>query len=144
QIAAAITMRTLYPANHPRVIQTVDEVGDGVGARLLEQTRADSVTYLIVGDDLVVDQEVIRRTTLSVHQFIELLKRRGIERLTLAAGLQQDEAHQLVGALALGEPLESSDHIVVGHVHVAVHEEEQRKGAGRELSVEQLELMREA
>jgi len=143
QIAAAITMRTLYPANHPRVIQTVEQILMALH-RLLEQTRADSVTYLIVGDDLVVDQEVIRRTTLSVHQFIELLKRRGIERLTLAAGLQQDEAHQLVGALALGEPLESSDHIVVGHVHVAVHEEEQRKGAGRELSVEQLELMREA
>ncbi len=142
QIAAAVTMRNLYPANHPRVVQTVTQIIVALN-QLLEQSGGDSVTYLIVADDLVVEQEVIRRTTLSVHQFIDLLKQRGIERLTLAAGLQQDEAHQLVGAMALGEPLESSKHIVVGRVHVAVDQDEKRS-EGRELSVEQLETVREA
>jgi len=142
QIAAAINMRALYPANHPRVVQTIEQIVAGVH-RLLQQTKSDSVTYLIVGDDLVFGQDVIRKTSLSVRQFIEVLKRRGIERLTLAAGLQQDEAHQLIGALASNEPVASSRHIILGRVHVEL-EEENLQVARRELSPEQLENIREA
>jgi len=142
QIAAAINMRALYPANHPRVVQTVEQIVAGVH-RLLQQTKSDSLTYLIVGDDLVVGQDVIRKTSLSVRQFVEVLKRRGIERLTLAAGLQQEEAHQLIGALAANEALASSPHIILGRVHVEL-EEEHADAARRELTPEQLESVREA
>lgn len=142
QIAAAATMRTLYPANHPRVMQTVELI---VAAfhRYIEQTGAESLTYLIVGDDLVVEQDVVRKTTLSVHQFIELLRQRRFERLTLAAGLQMEEVHRLVGSLALGESFDSSAHIVIGRVEVAIDDEEEQANAHK-LSVEQLELAREA
>ncbi len=143
QVAAAINMRTLYPANHPRVIQTVEQIIAALN-HVLQQTKSDSVTYLIVTDDLVVDQEVIRKTSLSVRQFIEALKRRGIERLTLAAGLQPDEAHQLIGALATGEALESSPHVILGRVHVVMEDEEARNRERREFSTEQLEMVREA
>ena len=142
QIAAAINMRALYPANHPRVVQTVEQIVAGVH-RLLQQTKSDSLTYLIVGDDLVVGQDVIRKTSLSVRQFVEVLKRHGIERLTLAAGLQQEEAHQLIGALAANEALASSPHIILGRVHVEL-EEEHADAARRELTPEQLESVREA
>ncbi len=142
QIAAAINMRTLYPANHPRVVQTIAQILAALN-RLLQQTRRDSATYLIVGDDLVVDDEVIRKTSLSVRQFIEVLKRRGIERLTLAAGLQADETHQLIGALATGEALASSAHVILGRVRIA-EEEERREREKKELSPEQLELVRQA
>src|SRR5438552_3266797 len=119
QIAAAINMRALYPANHPRVVQTIEQIVAGLN-RSLQQTKADSVTYLIVGDDLVAGQDVMRKTSLSVRQFIEVMKRRGIERLTLAAGLQQDETHQLVGALASGDAVVSSPHIIPGRVQVTL------------------------
>jgi HD-GYP domain-containing protein (c-di-GMP phosphodiesterase class II) len=141
QIAAAINMRALYPANHPRVVQTVEQIVAGLH-RMLQQTKSESVTYLIVGDDLVAGQEVIRKTSLSLRQFIEVLKRRGIERLTLAAGLDQDEANQLIGALASNDPLPSSPHVILGHVHVEMAEEPE--APGRELSPEQLEKVREA
>jgi HD-GYP domain-containing protein (c-di-GMP phosphodiesterase class II) len=142
QIAAAINMRALYPANHPRVVQTIEQIIADLN-RLLQQTRAESVTYLIVGDDLVVELEVIRKTSLSLRQFIEVMKRHGIERLTLAAGLQADEAHQLIGALAIGEALVSTPHIILGRVRVAIEEEEQTEKR-RELSPEQLDMVREA
>lgn len=139
QIAAAINMRALYPANHPRVVQTVEQIVAGLH-RFLQQTKSESVTYLIVGDDLVVEQEVIRKTSLSLRQFVEMLKRRGIERLTLAAGLDQEETHQLIGALSTNEPLVSSRHVILGHVHVDMEEERPH----REISLEQLEKVREA
>ncbi len=142
QIAAAATMRTLYPANHPRVMQTVEQIVAAFN-RYLEVTGAESLTYLIVGDDLVVEQDIIRRTTLSVHQFIELLRQRRFERLTLAAGLQMEEAHLRGGALARADPFDGSAHVVIGRVQVGVDDEENRAD-GRQLSVEQLELMREA
>jgi HD-GYP domain-containing protein (c-di-GMP phosphodiesterase class II) len=142
QIAAAINMRALYPANHPRVVQTIGQITSAL-KNLLQQTRADAVTYLIVGDDLVVGDEVIRKTSLSVRQFIESLKQHGIERLTLAAGLDDSEVHAFIGALAAGEPLASSPHIVIGRVKVAIEEEELEKRS-RELTVEQLEMIREA
>ncbi|HKB79622.1 MAG TPA: HD domain-containing protein, partial [Thermoanaerobaculia bacterium] len=141
-IASAITMRTLYPADHPRVIQSVDQIVASLN-HVLRETGRESITYFIVGDDLVVEQEIIRRTTLSVHQFVELLQRRGVERITLAAGLQTEEAFQLVGSLALGGSLESTPHVILGHVTVAV-DEEKEPDRGRALSVEQLEMVREA
>jgi len=143
QIAAAINMRALYPSNHPRVIQTIEHVV-ATFQRLLQQMRTDSITYLIVGDDLVAGDDVIRKTSLSVRQFIEVLKRHGIERLTLAAGLQAEEAHGFIGALGAGEPLASSPHIILGRVRVAIDEEEIEKNKPRELTVEQLEMVREA
>jgi HD-GYP domain-containing protein (c-di-GMP phosphodiesterase class II) len=142
QIAAAVNMRALYPANHPRVVQTVEQIVAALH-RLLHQTKSESVTYLIVGDDLVVGQEVIRKTSLSLRQFTEVLKRRGIERMTLAAGLDQDETHQLIGALAANDALASSPHVILGHVHVEM-EEERLDAPRRELSLEQLEKVREA
>ncbi|MDQ6800408.1 MAG: HD domain-containing protein [Acidobacteriota bacterium] len=142
QIAAAINMRALYPANHPRVVQTVEQIVAGLH-RFLQQTKSESVTYLIVGDDLVVGQEVIRKTSLSLRQFVEMLKRRGIERLTLAAGLDQEETHQLIGALSANDPLTSSPHVILGRVHVDM-EEERPEASHREISLEQLEKVREA
>jgi len=142
QISAAINMRALYPANHPRVVQTIEQIVAAVH-RHVTQTKAESITYLIVGDDIVVGEEVIRKTSLSVRQFIEVLRRHGIERMTLGAGLQQDETHRLIDALAVGAPLASSLHVILGRVHIATEEEEHEK-ARRELSPEQLEAIREA
>jgi HD-GYP domain-containing protein (c-di-GMP phosphodiesterase class II) len=137
-IASAINMRALYPANHPRVMQSVDAILKG-----LQETRQEQITYLIVDDDLVVGDDVIRKTSLSLRQFIEILKRSGIERLTLAAGVDADEVRAFIGALAAGETVPSSPHIIVGRVRVAI-EEEEVETKPRELTVDQLEAAREA
>ncbi|HUP47147.1 MAG TPA: HD domain-containing phosphohydrolase [Thermoanaerobaculia bacterium] len=145
-IAAAVTMRTLYPGNHPRVGQAVRQI---VGALhdVLERQKSDSITFLIVGDDLVIEQQVLRKTTLSQRQFVQLLQRRRIERLTLAAGLQEEEGHNLLTALATGEGLENSPHVILGRVRVSVDDDpanqaEQRRR--RELQPDQLDAVREA
>lgn len=142
QIASAVNTRSLYPANHPRVVRATEDTVAAV-RRLTSDQHSDAVTFLIVGDDLVAEDEVLRKATLSNRQFVDILRRRGIERLTLAAGLDTAEANQLVSALATGEAVQSTSHVVVGRVRVAVEDEEEMAGK-REISVDQLEVVREA
>lgn len=143
-LAAATTIRSLYPAGHPRLLVSIMAIIETL-QRALKARGSDSVTILVVGDDLVIDQDVLRRGTLSQQQLIDVLKRRGIERLTLAAGVEPDEIDHLLLGLSAGEALQSSAHVIVGRVQISVQEEEDsRKGERRELSVDQLEIVREA
>lgn len=141
-ISAAVNMRTLYPANHPRVLHGVDQILSAFH-QLLEKRKEDSITYVLVGDDLVAGEEVIRKTTLPVREFIGLLNRRGIERLTFGAGIDIDELRAFVEALASGQPFKNSGHIVVGRARVVLGEEEKAGDKRRELS-EQIEIVRDA
>src|SRR3954470_24750987 len=99
RIASAANMRALYPPNHPRVVMSTDQILTAI-ANAVEDKGTDSLTFLIVGDDLVIDQDIIRKTTLSQRQFIQALKQRGIERLTIARDVTADEIITLVEALA--------------------------------------------
>jgi HD-GYP domain-containing protein (c-di-GMP phosphodiesterase class II) len=143
QIAAATNTATLYPAKHPRLAQSIGHVLDALSA-VLEERHSDAITFLVLGDELVVDQDVLRKGTLSHRQFVELLKRRGIERLTLAAGLEDEEAEQFIAALAVGETLESTTHVVLGKVKINLENEDNRDEATRELRSDLLEPVREA
>jgi HD-GYP domain-containing protein (c-di-GMP phosphodiesterase class II) len=145
-VAAAVTMRTLYPGNHPRLIQAVQHMIIAL-QDALEQQKRDSITFLIVGDDLVVEQQVLRKATLSQRQFVQLLKRRAIERLTLAEGLTEEDAYALLTALAVGEPIENSPHVTYGRVRVTMDEDPANQAARRdrrEIEADQLNVVREA
>jgi len=132
----------LYPANHPRVVRAVEDTVSSV-RRVIRDRNSDSVTFLIVGEDLVAEQEVLRKATLSNRQFVDILRRRGIERLTLASGLEAAEANELISALAAGGKLDSTPHVIVGRVHVTVDEEE-KTDEKREISIDQVEIVRDA
>ena len=142
QIAAATNTATLYPPKHPRVLQSINRIL-ATFRGLLDERHDDSITFLVLGDELVVDQEVVRKSTLSQRQFVELLKQRGIERLTLAAGLDVEEAQQLISGLATGETLESTPHVVLGKVQVNLSEEND-DDAPRDLRSDLIEPVREA
>src|SRR5437764_978655 len=137
-VAAGVTVRTLYPANHPRVAQAIGQI--------LAALKG-SATFLIVGDDLVVEQEVVRNLSLPQRQFMQALRRRGIERLTMAEGLAAEECQTFIEALATGETTpESTAHLIVGRVHVAFDDDTNKKSgnAQHELSIDQVEVVREA
>ena len=143
RIAAAANMRALYPANHPRVVGAIEQILAAV-RNAVDQAGRDSLTFLIVGDDLVIEQEVVRKTTLSQRQFVQALKRRGIERLTIAEGVTPEEVVALVEALAgIGPVPASSAHIILGQVHIG-SEEPGKKDESRELTADQLDVVRDA
>lgn len=144
QLAAAVNMRTLYPANHPRIIVAIEQIIDHL-RRTVKQVQKDSITFLIVGEDLVAEEQIVRKTTLSQQQFVDILKRRGIERLTLADGLEPAEVDDLITALALGNDPSGSTHVIVGHVNVAIDDEPLEETEEHpELTVEQMENIRQA
>jgi HD-GYP domain-containing protein (c-di-GMP phosphodiesterase class II) len=144
QIAAAVNMWTLYPSNHPRVVRAIEQIIAAIDG-ILANLQAESVTFLVVGEDLVVEGEVLRKTTLSHRQFVSVLERRGIERLTLAAGIDAEEASKLVAALATGEAVESSPHVILGRVQVNVDDEKlQNIEEQHEFSMENFERVRQA
>lgn len=142
QICAAVTLCSLYPANHPRLHHCVEQVVHAL-ERVL-QPPAKSVTFLLIGDDLIVGEgEVVRKTTLAVKEFIVLLQKHGIQRLTLAAGLDHDEARRLIAGLHGTEPLQPSPHVVFGRAQVVI-DDDVTKPEVRELSMQQLEVVRDA
>lgn len=143
QLAVAINMRTLYPANHPRVIQAVAQAL-AVFRSLLEGRKTDSLTFLLVGEDLVFEQQPLRKGGLSQKQFVEVLRQRGIERLTLAAGLDEAECRTFVSALATGETPHASPHIILGKVQVALEDSGKFRRQNRELSEDQIDVVRES
>ncbi len=123
QIAAAMNMRSLYPTHHPRVNEAVEKLIAALND-VTEERGSDSVTILVVADDLVIENEVQRKTSLPQKQLLEILKRRGVGRLTLARGLDSAEADRFVNSLAAGEKLESTPHVILGRVQVKMEDEE--------------------
>lgn len=141
-VAAAVNVRSLYPANHPRVAQGVTELSAAVAAEL-ERGALDDVTFILIGDDLIVGDQLIRVSSLVlVREFIHLMQERGIERLTIARGFEAEEIHAFIGALVSGERIASTTHVIVGHAHVVMDDEADL--TRRELSVHQLEIARES
>ena len=142
QISSAVTLCSLYPPNHPRLLYGVDQVLHGL-ERVLQARGTNSVTYLLIGEDLIADDEVIRKTTLVVHEFMALMKRNGIERLTLHAGLDREEAQRFITSLHAGAP-EASPHILLGRATVVMDDDATDRDRPRELSLQQLEVVRDA
>lgn len=131
----------LYPAKHPRVVGSLEQMLAALRERL-QETKSDSVTYVIIGGDLLVGDQVIRQSNLSVQGLIGLLKQRGVERLTLAAGLDVSEATTFVTALASGVGLQSSPHIIIGRAHIMTVDDA-KPVEHRKLSVDQIETIRD-
>ena len=116
-------MRTFYPENHPRVMEAIRQVIASLMA-VLDSVERDSLTFIIVGDDLLAEEQLLRKANLSQRQFVQILKQRGIERLTLAAGIDIEEGHTLIAALATGQTPDSTPHVVLGRVVVSVEKED--------------------
>jgi HD-GYP domain-containing protein (c-di-GMP phosphodiesterase class II) len=143
QIASAVNTRTLYPANHPRVVRAVDQIIATLN-EVLKERQIDSVTLLVVGEDLVIEQQVLRKGSLSQRQLTQMLQRAGIERLTLAQGADAAEVDPFVTALATGQDVDSTAHIVLGRVHVAIDETPADRDEEEKLWTDQLDIVRDA
>ena len=140
--SAAVTLFGLYPRNHPRVVYATDAVLNR-SSELIE-SNGGTVNFLLIGADLVLgDDRVVRDPPLQVLEFIGLLKKHGIERLTLTRGLTREEVVGFIAALASDQPPVSQGHVVIGRAQV-VFDEKNQPAEKRKLSLEQLEVVREA
>jgi HD-GYP domain-containing protein (c-di-GMP phosphodiesterase class II) len=124
-LVAGINMRALYGSEHPALASHVDRILEAVSAACQERQQ-DTLTFLVVGPDLVVENQPLRTGSLYHHQFIRALTRRGVERLTVARGLDAEECVRFLTPMALGGVPVSTRYIVVGRVELqsAVIDEE--------------------
>jgi len=125
-IAAAINTRALYAAAHPRVGQAVQAVLDD----LASLSGRESVTFFIVGDDLIADDRPLRRSGIYQQNFVYALRRRKVERLSLVRGLDAAQCVQFVSVMAAGGTPASTPNLIVGRVEINLAEGGAGPGAG--------------
>jgi len=116
-IAGAINVRSLYAAAHPAVAAHLERLIESVEVACAERKK-DALTFLVVGRDLVVENQPLRKGGLQHEQFIRVLTRRGVERLTIARGVTPAECLAFLTPMVVGGIPQSSEHIVVGRVEV--------------------------
>ena len=116
-ISTAINTRALYAPGHPRVAQANRRVLEMLDL-LTVRPRGDSVTFLIIGDELLIDQKPMRTGTPLQINFVQTLRRRKVQRLTVARGLDEEELAAFVEAMVAGGTPETSAHLIVGQVEL--------------------------
>jgi HD-GYP domain-containing protein (c-di-GMP phosphodiesterase class II) len=117
QIGSAVSMRSLYAASHPNVVKACEKLVETLAAACAERGK-DELTFLVVGDDLVVEGKPLRKTSLYHEQFARALRRRRVERLTLARGLELEECRRFLEPIATGGTPVSSAHVIVGSLEL--------------------------
>ena len=112
---------------HPAVAASIERLTESVEAACADRKR-DALTFLVVGGELIVENQPLRKGGLHHEQLIRVLARRGVERLTIARGVTAAECLGFLTPMVVGGIPPSSEHIIAGRVEV------QRAGGAEELS----------
>ncbi|HLE41628.1 MAG TPA: HD domain-containing phosphohydrolase [Nitrospirota bacterium] len=119
QLTAAVTNTSLYSAAHPQVAAYIEKAYD-VLADLL-RLKPD-ITILLIGDDLVADNRPLTSGGAYIDNFVRILKKKAIERITFISGVPKTELQDLIHDLASPDTVaaRSSACIKLGKVELRV------------------------
>jgi HD-GYP domain-containing protein (c-di-GMP phosphodiesterase class II) len=95
-INGAASNTRLYAADHPQVTRYLEKAY-GQLRRVLQVQP--TLTFLILEDEVIVDNRALTDKTPQLDQFVQLLKQNAIERLTFSSDVTLQELAQLVGDL---------------------------------------------
>jgi len=118
---AAISNSQLYSFNHPQVKQYIE-------LTYLELDRilhiGQEITLVVIGGNLVFKNQTIQDGGPNIYQFVTMLQKNNIERITFLEGLSKEDLYQLIKDLASSETtaLKTSEHIKLGKVEIRVDE----------------------
>jgi HD-GYP domain-containing protein (c-di-GMP phosphodiesterase class II) len=93
----AVSNTRLYAADHPQVLRYLERAYDQLQRVLKSQS---TLTFLVVEDEVIIDNRAVTTRTPQLEQFVQLLKQGAIERLTFSSDVTIQELTQLVGDLA--------------------------------------------
>ncbi len=119
QLTAAVTNTSLYSATHPQVAAYIEKAY-GVLADLL--ILKPEITILLIGNDLVADNRPLPSGGAYIDNFVRILKKKAIERITFISGVPKAELHDLIHDLASPDTVaaRSSACIKLGKVELRV------------------------
>ncbi len=119
QLTAAVTNTSLYSATHPQVAAYIEKAY-GVLADLLR--LKPEITILLIGNDLVADNRPLPSGGAYIDNFVRILKKKAIERITFISGVPKAELHDLIHDLASPDTVavRSSACIKLGKVELRV------------------------
>jgi HD-GYP domain-containing protein (c-di-GMP phosphodiesterase class II) len=134
QLTAAVVNTGLYSQTHPQVAQYVEKAYV-VLAEILQ--NKPEITLLLIGNDLIADNRQLAATGSSsyVTNFIRILKKHAIERISFVVGLPKEELQRLIRDLASSDTLSirSTSFIKLGKVELRINkpgEQQSFAGAG--------------
>lgn len=99
QLTAAVANTSLYSSSHPQVMSYVDKAH----AALLEMLQKNpEITVLLIGNELIAENKPLANGAAGsfVRNFIRIVRKKAIERITFLAGLPREELQALIKALA--------------------------------------------
>ena len=100
----AVSNSRLYSANHPQVALHLERALNELEALL---SRKKELTFIIVDDDVIVDNQALKPVTPQLEQFVQTFKQCAIQRVTFTEAITLDELARLVIELT------GQDHAVV-------------------------------
>jgi HD-GYP domain-containing protein (c-di-GMP phosphodiesterase class II) len=132
QLTAAVLNTGLYSATHPQVALYGERAYAALSEILLNRPE---ITLLVIGNDLVADNRQIEASGASsyVTNFIRILKKQSIERITFAAGIPKEELRGLIQDLSSADTvsIRSTSFIKFGKVELRIRKsDEQQSVAG--------------
>ncbi len=121
QITAAVTNTSLYSLTHPLVGQYIEKAHTVLTDILRSRPE---VTLLIIGGDLIAENKPFPAGSTYVQNFVRILKKKSVERLTFIAGVPLEELRGLIKDLTgTGvESVHSRPCIKLGKVEIRVKE----------------------
>jgi HD-GYP domain-containing protein (c-di-GMP phosphodiesterase class II) len=126
QLNAAVTNTSLYSPTHPQVQQYIEKAYTLLQDML--RTKPE-ITILLIGDDLIADSRPLPGGSAYVSQFVRILRKKSIERLTFVASMPKSELQELIRDLASQDAVSvrSSSGIKLGKVELRIKKEDPGK-----------------
>ena len=122
QLNAAVTNTSLYSPTHPQVEQYIQKAYELLQGLL--QTRPE-ITLLVIGDDIIADNRPLPAGSVYVSQFVRIVRKKSIERLTFTANMPKTELQELIRDLASPDAasVRSSSGIKLGKVELRIKQD---------------------
>ena len=139
---AAINNINMYTTEHPQAKRYLDTAYLNLSDLLREKKK---ITLLAIDGNLIVDNNSLKASGPHLTQFIGILKKSAIERLTFVTGLPKPNFIELIQFLTADEskPIRSSEFIKLGIIDLKVKDKLAGASAGlSEEHAEQLEKLK--
>lgn len=96
----------IYTSAHPKFTQGLDAAYESLGDVLREKPE---FTIGIIGDELAYEREIFFDLSQKIKAAINVLKKKGIERITFVKGIDKEELSKFIEYLAIPETEQPQD-----------------------------------